>query len=320
MTEVMEDRWWGKGYSKEQYENIVNSLRVPKDLFSLAVEYGLIKYNYTLRDYLVEATGVDPNTHKKLKRQGYETVVIWGVQGSGKSNLMLQIGYWLIGPDWNRVLDNIVFTPKEFKDKMSSYNEEVHMPWLGWDDLGVHFSYMTYRTDIKLYEAIGQIWHAIRTKVNVVVITIPNIDDLPQNIKRNITIEVYIGRNQYMQVRRWFRLPSVRPQKDSFLIRLPVEPPHKFDLYFVPRHVFQSYWSRRLELADSALKELNKVEEEAEKARPPTQKEFIQIARKHIGIKADDPKLKDLYRIMIGTLTPSFQKINNIIKEASEND
>ena len=322
MTELLEE-WEGKGYTQEQYEALVEKLNVPRNLFSLAVEYGLIKYNYTLRDYLVEATGKDPISHKPLKRQGYETVVIWGVQGSGKSNLMLQTGYWLRG-DWDKVLENIVFTPKEFKDKMTSYGESMHMPWLGWDDLGVHFSYMSFRTDVKLYEAIGQIWHAIRTKVNVVVITIPNIDDLPQNIKRNITIEVYVGRNQYIQVRRWFRVPSIRPNRDSFLIRLPTEPPHRFDLYRVPTPVFEKYWNRRLGLADSALQDLNKVEKELKEKEPLhiTMREFERIAREHFRLKGDSTNLRNFYRFLqqVGLISPTQERINNIIKRVSEDD
>ena len=51
----------------------------------LAYDYGIIKSGFTLEDYIIEA----------VEKNGYETIGIWGVQGSGKSSRMLQMGYWV---------------------------------------------------------------------------------------------------------------------------------------------------------------------------------------------------------------------------------
>ena len=59
-----------------------------------AKHYGHIHEGWTLEDYLIEA----------VRNQGYETVLIHGVQGSGKSNRLLQTGFWIF-KDWDKVLE-----------------------------------------------------------------------------------------------------------------------------------------------------------------------------------------------------------------------
>ena len=288
-----------QGYTKEQLIEVAKQRNIPESLINIAIEFGLIKPEYTVYDYIEEATD--------LYKPGYETIVIWGVQGSGKSNLLLQTGYWVYHKEgeissedaWNMVLQNVLFTPSQFIDKLKKIPKDIRIPWLGWDDIGVHYSYMSFRTDVKIYEGIGQAWHAIRTKANVTVLTIPVINDLPANLKRNITIEVFIGRNQFVETRRWFRLPSLRPNQDSFLVRLPIERLHKIELYEVPEEVFARYWNMRLELADKAISELNKIKEESKEWRPPTMNEWFDILRS-ADIRGANDKFAAAYKKLFG--------------------
>ena len=282
-----------RGLSEDELYKEADKIGLPRNLIDLAIKFGFIKPNHPLPKYLEEAVR-DP---KDPNKTGYETIVVWAVQGSGKSNFMLQTGYWLYG-DWEKTLRNFVFTPREFHRRIKSIPKTKHIPWLGWDDIGVHYSYMSYKTNTAVYEAIGEAWHAIRTKVNVIVPTLPVLDHLPKNVKDNITVEVFIGRNQNVLIRRWFRLPSLRPHQDSFLVRLPIEPVHKIDLYEVPFDVFARYWARRLELTNQATNEIGKVldlVDEVKKTKPPTITEFKGIARDIVGISASNYKLEKFY-------------------------
>jgi len=214
---------------------------VPPKIIRLAEFFGLIKQGYTLEDYLVQA----------VKTGGYETVDIWGPQGVGKSERMLQMLYWIYG-DWDAVIDSLVFKPASLVTILEEIPDDERMPALGWDDIGVHYPSSTFKTDIKQYQAIDSTWAAIRTKCNVVVTTIPLIDRLAKNIKDNVTFEVFIGRNQMEIVYRVFHLPGQRSIESNFF-KIVVEQPRRFDLFNMPLDDWKRYWKKRLELTREAL-------------------------------------------------------------------
>jgi len=58
----------------------------PPKIIELAERYGMLREGYTFEDYLILA----------VLSKGYETIAMWGVQGSGKSTRMLQILFWII--------------------------------------------------------------------------------------------------------------------------------------------------------------------------------------------------------------------------------
>jgi len=212
-----------------------------------AIRYGLIHEKWTLEDYLIYA----------VDNQGYETVGIHGVQSSGKSCRMLQTGFWIF-KDWDKVLSNIIFKPSTFVQKLQAIPIGRRVPWIGFDDIGVHYPSSRFRTDIKQYEAIDSAWAAIRTKCSVVVLTIPLLDRLAKNIKDNVTFEVYLGRNQTEIVERIVRMPSF-DRMETRLCKILVEGPRPFDLYEVPKDVFKEYWEMRLKLTEEALEGLAKA-------------------------------------------------------------
>lgn len=221
--------------------------QLPPKVIQLAVRFGLIVPGYTLDDYIVHA----------VESGGYETAQLWGVQGSGKSTRMLQMLYWVY-QDWEAVLQSIVFKPSTFVETLESISDDERMPAVGWDDLGVHYPSTKFRTDIKQYEAIDSCWAAIRTKVNVIISTIPLIDRLAKNIKDNLTFEVFVGKNQLELINRLFRLPGTK-SIESNLFKVTIEAPARFDLFEVPLEVWKRYWRRRLELTREALTRLRGV-------------------------------------------------------------
>ena len=218
---------------------------VPPQIIQHAKFFGLIKDGWTLEDYIVDA----------VRNGGYETILLWGVQGAGKSTRMLQMGYWVY-KDWDAVLKSIVFKPSEFVKRLREVPLKTRIPCLLWDDIGVHYTSSTFRTNIQQYEAIDATWAAIRTKCNAIILTIPLIDRLAKNIKDNVTFEVYTGRNQREYVQRLVRLPGIG-QTESNLFKIVIEKPEVFDLYNVPKDVFKQYWEMRLQLTEEALDRLD---------------------------------------------------------------
>lgn len=228
-----------------QEEAVKDSHDAPPAIYKLAEAYGSIKKGYTLEDYFIEA----------VKTGGYETALVWGVQGGGKSSRMLQMGYWIY-KDWDVVLDNVIFKPSEFVNRLQSTPKAKRIPCLLWDDIGVHYTSSTFKTDIMQYQAIDAAWAAIRTKCNVIIMTIPLIDRLAKNIKDNITFEVFIGRNQLEAIRRIFHLPGMRGSESGYF-KLVVEDIRSFGLYDVPIEVWKKYWDKRLQLTQDALAKLD---------------------------------------------------------------
>jgi hypothetical protein len=224
----------------------------------LAMIFGYIIPEYTMRDYVeyaIESPG------------GYETIDIWGVQGSKKSNRTMQIAFWVYG-DWDVVLREMVLVPdakdlagyedRGFLQKMKSIARGRVKPLVAWDDLTVSLPSSSFKTDIDVYGAVDAAWAAIRTKIKVMVLNNPLIDRITKNIKDNVSIEVMIGRNQVEQIERWFHLVGLKQQNSNFF-KVQIEPLHKFDWRQVPVDVFREYQNLRLEIADYAVHKMGKA-------------------------------------------------------------
>lgn len=219
------------------------------DHIQLARDYGIVKLGNTLEDYLLEA----------VENEGYETVCLWGVQGSGKSTRALQMAYWIYR-DWERVLDHVIFRPSELVDRVDAIPDGERIPCLVWDDIGVHYPSSKFKTDIQVYEAIDSTWAAIRTKVAVMIVTIPLFNRLAKNVKDNVTFEVFLGRNQKEIIKRLFYLPGTERIEANFF-KVTVEWPEIFDLYRVPKPIWERYWTLRLKLTREAIENLKGVAE-----------------------------------------------------------
>lgn len=227
---------------------------IAKPVF-LGVQLGFVVKGWTLQHYIVDAA---------TKEAGYETCVIWGTQGNGKSSRMLQMLYWVYFAlyenekvAWDMVLDRIVFRPNDFIKLLEELPDDVTLAALGWDDIGVHYPSTKFKTDIKTYEAIDSTWAAIRTKVHVMIPTIPLIDRLAKNIKDNVTFELFIGNNQVQIINRWYRLPGFKENSNFF--KVTIEKGRRFDKFMVPLWVWQLYWAKRIDLTKEALSNLKAV-------------------------------------------------------------
>jgi hypothetical protein len=251
--------------SENEYQNIqwefpdadtsayLGDPRVPGHI-KLAIFFELIKPEYTVQDYLVEAIMGPPD---KPGKTGYETGLIWAVQGSGKSSRGLQYLKWLY-KDWEDVLASTVFTPQEFINKLEAVQDDETMPAIFWDDIGVHFPASKFKTDIQQYEAIDSTFAAIRTKVNVILASLPVIDRCAKSIKDNATFEFFLGRNQRELTYRLFRLPGTR-QIESNFFKIQVQKFSQFDLFDVPIDIWNRYWTRRINLTREALTNLKET-------------------------------------------------------------
>lgn len=218
---------------------------------ALAIRFGLVKPGYTLQDYFVEAVTGPPELKGKA---GYETALIWAVQGSGKSSRGLQYLKWLYG-SWEDVLNNIVFRPQDFINHLEKVPDDHTIPAIFWDDIMVHFPASKFKTDLKQYEAVDSTFASIRTKVNVILASLPIIDRCAKNVKDNATVEVFIGRNQLEAVYRLFRLPGIRKIESNFF-KAKLQEYQTFSLFDVPIDIWRRYWVRRIALTNEALQSL----------------------------------------------------------------
>ena len=243
--------------------------RAPK-FIEIGIQYGMITPGHTLDDYMLDAI---------FDASGFECATAHNQQGSGKSNFIMQKaavivaarlkqklkdGGYLRNPTekeiWNGVLDSIVFTPADFVTKLEAIdqNETNRLDFVIWDDIQLEYTSSTFKTDIDQYAAIDSMFAVVRTKVACVFITIPNIGRLPKNVKDNLTIELYVGKNRRVQVRKLFRLPSNR-KVESNLFKPIIQPNIQFDLFDIPAWAWARYEGMRKDIADKALANLKGV-------------------------------------------------------------
>jgi len=140
--------------------------------------------------------------------------------------------------------------------KLKSLGKGRRVPWIGFDDVGVSYPASTFRTDVKLYQDIDSVWAAIRRKCNVITLTIPLLDRLSKNIRDNVSIEIFMGRNRHFMVERIIRtLNFYKMQTD--LDKILIEE-GDLDIFKVPKDVFGDYWDMTLEFTEMALDKLER--------------------------------------------------------------
>jgi len=240
---------------------------------------GYIRPGWALDDYM----------RYTIDNMGWDFIVIWGEMGGGKSNLLLQLGY-MVYKDWDIVLDQIIFTPEEFRLKVKdAVQSGERIPWLGWDDIGAWASSDLYHIDRRSYSLLKRGWQLIRPRVSVVACTIPCKADLVAFMLDDMTFEIHVGKRYETWYgiyicNRWLKSYDLKnPKKimwDPIIIEaghFPLVPevkadlvenlPHeygyidkdgrfiprkmKMDFPGVPRDVFKQYFEKRLQLADT---------------------------------------------------------------------
>jgi len=234
----------------------VSREKVPRHIL-VGLEYGLITPDWGLKDYIEYAA---------VASDGYETIIVDGVQRSGKSNFSLQMASWAkavtlrieLGREpteeelWESVLKQIVFKPSDFVNTLESVPVDECMDVLVWDDINAHYTSTMFKLDVAQYSAIDATFTVIGTKCRVIISNIPNITRLAKNIKDNATFEIFIGRNKKRKMMRLFRLPGL-DRIDMNLFKPDVELPSKFDIYKIPKWAWDQYEAMRKKLANEAL-------------------------------------------------------------------
>jgi len=261
--------------------------KVPRHV-QLAYEYGLMVPGWCFRDYIV---------HAALAPDGYEVVVVDGVQRAGKSNQSLQVVSWAkqatlafrlnereyseykaaidagtppadyidslpIQPPerevWEAVLECIQFKASEFVAYLQAVPDGEPTDAALWDDIAGHYSNMSFRIDPEEYAQVDGAFTVLGTKAKIIVTNIPNLTRLSKNIKDHLSFEIFIGKNKKRMLRRVFRLPGLRsPNMNEF--KADVEAPSRFDIYQIPAWAWVRYEKRRFELARDVFKVLGET-------------------------------------------------------------
>ena len=244
----------------------------------IAYEYGLMVKGWCLKDYVQDAA---------VRPDGFEVILVDGVQRSGKSNQSLQIIGWAkhatlcfklnnctvnqynkaktdgvlpmdffidlpIQPDdvtlWESVLECILFKAAEFVSYLEAVPDNEPTDAVCWDDVAGHYSNMSFRTNPEAYAQVDGAFTVLGTKAKIIVTNIPNLSRLSKNIKDHLTCELYIGRNKKRKIMRLFRLPGLEHiNMNEF--KADIEEPSKFDIYRIPKWAWDRYEARRIQLA-----------------------------------------------------------------------
>ena len=268
--------------------------RIPRHI-ALAYEYGLMIPGWCFKDYVI---------HAAIAPDGYEVIVVDGVQRSGKSNQSLQIDSWAktatmafklnevkysdykaeidgglppgdyirelsIQPDektlWLNVLDSVLFKAGAFVSYLKEVPDGEPTDVALWDDIAGHYTNMSFRIDPEEYAQVDSAFTVLGTKARVIITNIPNVTRLSKNIKDHSSFEIFIGRNRRRMLHRIFRLPGIRTiNMNDF--KADVEAPSDFDIFKVPEWAWRIYEKRRFDLAQEVFKSLG---ETVEMDKPP---------------------------------------------------
>ena len=259
--------------------------KLPPRHIQLGLEYGLLNEGFNLKDYVQSAA---------VTKDGYELVVVDGVQRAGKSNLSLQIASWAkaaslrirLGREptereiWEAVLKDLVFKPSDFVRTLEAVPDDNPLDCLTWDDIGAHYTNTAFRINPEEYSAIDSTFTVVGTKCRVIVVNIPNLTRLAKNIKDNATFEIFVGKNKKRMMKRIFRLPGIRSM-DMNLFKIDIEPPSDFDIYKIPAWAWVQYEDKRVELAKEALKVLKAVTNMEELEGFISVTDAVKLCRKH---------------------------------------
>ena len=263
--------------------------RLPRHI-ALAYDFGLMKEGWCLKDYVM---------HAAIAPDGYEVIVVDGVQRSGKSNQSLQIDSWgkqathifkLNNVDyseykkevdaglppadymremryqpsekdlWEDVLESVLFKAGTFVSYLKVVPDGEPTDVVCWDDIAGHYTNLSFRIDPEEYAQVDSAFTVLGTKARIIITNIPNVTRLSKNIKDHCSFEIFIGRNRRRLLRRIFRLPGIRNiNMNEF--KADVEAPSDFDIFRVPEWAWRTYEKRRFDLAQEVFKSLGETVE-----------------------------------------------------------
>jgi hypothetical protein len=245
-------------------------------------------YGWCLKDYVQDAA---------IRPDGFEVIIVDGVQRSGKSNQSLQIANWakhaalafklnectleqynkakaegVFPMDffkklpkqpsddqiWESVLECVIFKASEFVSYLEAVPDGEPTDVVVWDDVAGHYSNMSFRIDPEAYAQVDGAFTVLGTKAKIIVTNIPNITRLSKNIKDHVTVELFIGRNKLRKIMRLFRLPGLK-HVNMNEFKADIEAGSKFDIYKIPSYWWNQYESRRIQLAKDVFQALGET-------------------------------------------------------------
>jgi len=206
---------------------------------------------------------------------GWENYPRWGIKGSKKSNQLMRDLYEIYG-DWELVHKYMVMTPLEFTELLKeALDNKSRIPMIGWDDIAAWFDSQLYFENRGLYTNTKRCWTLMRTKLNVFESTLPNKEELPGFILKDITAEVKNSPRCTYTYDRWTWQKHLFDPGKVNKRPVNVSRNEKFNYTDIPLKEFKRYHQRRMELADVATNDLVSYLEEAFDDTPdPTPEEL----------------------------------------------
>lgn len=250
------------------------------DKLQRATELGVYRPGWRYIDYALDCP---PN-------YGWIDTIIWGEKGSGKSNLLLQHGYsvfhgfdefkeigraddgteikrglitdWNDEEAWNRVLDHVVFRPKDFAGLLNTVlKEKERLTWAAWDDVNVHFPKSMYSTNRRIWEKFSRNWEAMRANLSVFECSAPRKDRVVSFILGDMNWDVLVSARHKVESTRWFWEKGKYDPEQVLKFRLDIDD-DPIKLENVPRPVWDRYWRKKTTLIDEGTDDFRKMLED----------------------------------------------------------
>jgi len=203
----------------------------------------------------------------KVKMDSFMHVTVLGERNYGKTYYCLKnmaLANYLLNEGiseleaYEMALDNVIFTPKYFKDKVR-YNRvnNIKSPFMLLDDAGTHFDSGLHNRNMYLYQLLNACLDTIKDVTNCLMVTCPFKDVLTKRLREydgyDVTLYMDNGYQRYGTCIKWYR----RPTGDR---RWRKEFEDSFSCY-IPTVIHEKYLYLRNKFTLGILDELDDLEE-----------------------------------------------------------
>ncbi|MEM4302887.1 MAG: hypothetical protein QXQ70_03190 [Candidatus Caldarchaeum sp.] len=246
-----------------------------------AKKVGYVVDGWKLTDYLKAA----------VDNQGFECAIIWGPPGTGKSNFGRQLLY-SIYQDWEKVLDCTVTSVHELVELVNRENGTGSIPALLIDDISRTIPRQLWHQNQKLYMRISEALQVIRSIFNVILVTVPKMQFVPEPVLNMTTFDIHVTPSHIYTVERWMPMTSFRTRShpyDKILVEV-----GRFQLRNEPYEVYKRYRDRRVRMAYEAIEGLRNAlqEDAAKRGKQKTGPEMLSQGEETIYVALTCPKCK----------------------------